>query len=55
LNQYGGGVPGAPNGGHRRACAVFHVFRAGRHPCGGAGVVVRRRRHRRRRQAAACG
>lgn len=29
LNQYGGGVPGAPNGGHRRACAVFHVFRGG--------------------------
>lgn len=29
LNQYGGGVPGAPNGGRRRACAVFRVFRGG--------------------------
>lgn len=30
LNQYGGGVPGAPNGGRRRrrACAV-HIFRGG--------------------------
>jgi len=32
LNQYGGGVPGAPNGGRRRACAVFRVFRGGAPP-----------------------
>jgi len=54
LNQYGGGVPGAPNGLHAAALVPYFAcsaaVRAGRHPCGGAGVAVRRRH-----QAAAWG
>lgn len=29
LNQYGGGVPGAPNGGRRRRACAVHIFRGG--------------------------